>query len=83
MIKMSEETSQDSASEVKLLKDRISALENRLIKNKSESFSIRESIKKISNFIFNRLFSKDNIGLILSLVSIIMSSCVVAYLVLK
>ena len=82
MIKMAEEE-RERVDEVRLLNERISALERALENSKPRRLSIVEPVKRILRFISDRIFSRDNIGLVLSLVSIVMSSCVVAYLVLK
>jgi len=70
-------------SEVDLLRSRVEMLERKLEEKSKEKASLISSIKSsISNF-FSRIFTKDNIGIILSFISLVMSSAVAAYILVR
>ena len=68
----------EKINEVDLLVARISALEEKI---ESKKVVRKFSIKKLLSSISEKIFTKDNLGLLLSFLSLVMSSCVVAYLV--
>ena len=67
-------------SDVELLEQRIKALEKKLEESSIKNKSVLQRARAAVSRFFTRLFTKDNLGFVLSIISLVISSCVAGYL---